>query len=442
MSAQDINVGSAAGPLRRVLVIAYYFPPMGLSGVQRVAGFAKHLPRHGWHPTVVTAKPAGYFAYDQTLRAEVEATGAAIVSTRSMDPTRLFGRRRVVPLPSESVRRPLTAISRFVFAPDNKVGWIPFAVRAGAQLHRAEPFDAVFASAPPYSGLLAARRIAARHNLPLVVDFRDDWVGHPVHRYATRWHRWINLRMERRVLRRSTTVTAINRVIRDSLAKRSPDHVAIVVLPHGHDVGAAAAEPVRGDRHRMQFLYTGVFYDAQTPDHFLRALAMVASNHPAIARNIEARFLGLMPARSLALVADLGLEGMVIYGGYVPHAEAVAAAQAADVLWMTVGERPGAHGITTSKLSEYMGCRKPILALIPQGAAQETLESYGAARVVRPRDVDGIAGAIVDLFEAWQAGVLPVPDAAYVQARSRNRITGLLAGYLTAGLAPVPRCSE
>ena len=207
---------------RRVLVMAYYFPPLGLSGVQRVAGFVKYLPDYGWHPTVVTARPAGYFAYDESLRREVEAAGAGIHETRSMDPTRLFGKRHVVALPAESVRRPLTAVSRFLFLPDNKIGWVPFAIRAGKRLHQSRPFDAVFASAPPYSALLAALHLAKQHGLPLVVDFRDDWVGRPAHRFPSRWHRQFNARMERRVLGRATVATAINRVIRDSLAGRNP----------------------------------------------------------------------------------------------------------------------------------------------------------------------------------------------------------------------------
>lgn len=36
---------------REVLVIAYYFPPMGLSGVQRTLKFVKYLPEYKWKPS-------------------------------------------------------------------------------------------------------------------------------------------------------------------------------------------------------------------------------------------------------------------------------------------------------------------------------------------------------------------------------------------------------
>ena len=100
--------------------MAYYFPPLALSGVQRVSGFVKCLPHYGWHPTVITAKPAGYFAFDESMHREIEAAGADIHMTSSLDPTRLFGRKKTVTLPSESVRQALAAATQLLFVPDNK----------------------------------------------------------------------------------------------------------------------------------------------------------------------------------------------------------------------------------------------------------------------------------------------------------------------------------
>ena len=78
---------------RRVLIIAYYFPPMGLSGVQRTVKFAKFLPKFGWKPTVLTVGPTGYFATDQSLLKEVEDAGVTIVRTDSLDANRLFRKK-------------------------------------------------------------------------------------------------------------------------------------------------------------------------------------------------------------------------------------------------------------------------------------------------------------------------------------------------------------
>jgi len=62
-------------PERSLLLIAYYFPPLGMSGVQRTASLSRYLAKDGWNVTVLTAKPSAYFAFDQGLLDTVEEAG-------------------------------------------------------------------------------------------------------------------------------------------------------------------------------------------------------------------------------------------------------------------------------------------------------------------------------------------------------------------------------
>jgi hypothetical protein len=97
----DVSVTS----MRRLLVVAYYFPPMGMSGVQRVAKFVKYLPDYGWEPVVLTVEPGGYFAYDEQLQEEIDRAGVEVVRTDSWDPTRLFSNGETVEMPTGWQRR-------------------------------------------------------------------------------------------------------------------------------------------------------------------------------------------------------------------------------------------------------------------------------------------------------------------------------------------------
>ncbi len=418
---------------RRVLVIAYYFPPMGLSGVQRVAKFVRYLPDHGWHPTVLTVTPGAYFAYDPTLLAEVETAGVEVVRTASWDPTRLFGGGTTVALPDERKRRWWAALNHMVFVPDNKVGWWPHAVRAGRRLLRRGAFAAVFSSAPPYTAHLVGASLARWAGLPLLTDFRDDWLGNPRHVYPTPLHRRLHARLERRVLAQSRYVLTINDPIREALQRRAGaagGRADVRVVPQGYDPADFDVPPVPRPPDRLRLVYSGIFYDAQTPDPFLRAMALLRERRPEVRSRLEAVFVGLVPAASQALAGQLGLTDAVQWAGYLPHREAVRHLLAADVLWMTVGRRPGAEGISTSKLFEYFGARKPILALVPAGAAREALRRHGAAVVVEPDDVPAIAGALGHLFDRWQTGTLPAPDRAYVERFDRRHLAGELAALL------------
>src|SRR5690625_7288750 len=97
---------------KRLLVIAYYFPPMGLSGVQRIARFVKYLPDNGWKPTVLTVRPRGYFAFDATLEDEIDEREIEIIRTASVDPTRIFGPSKTEELEGETRGKALNEVNR------------------------------------------------------------------------------------------------------------------------------------------------------------------------------------------------------------------------------------------------------------------------------------------------------------------------------------------
>lgn len=417
--------------MKHVLVLAYYFPPLGLSGVQRIAGFVRHLPEHGWQPTVLTAKPAGYFAHDDSLWAPIQEAGIRTIQTRSLDPTRFFRAGSTVKLPRESRRQVLASVSNWVFVPDNKLGWIPFAVRAGLREATRQSFSAVFSSAPPYTGHLVGRKIARRLGLPLIIDFRDDWVGNPRHFYPTPLHRQLHVRQERQVLQRASAVTTINRPILDGLQTRHK-HLGIpgYVIPHGYEEQHPSSVTRTNHKKQLRFVYTGVFYDAQTPEYFLRGLREFLIQYPDMRDRVSAIFAGLVPDYFARLVRNLKLEQVVQYVGYLEHDSVVALQQKADILWMTIGSRPGASQISTGKLFEYMGTRKPILALVPPGAASNTLHRYKAAYIVSPEDVNQTTQALSRIRNDWCDQRFPKPDEAFVSMLSRNHLTQKLSDVL------------
>lgn len=424
---------------RRLLVFAYYFPPLGLSGVQRVAGFVKYLPEYGWVPVVLTAETRGYFAFDQSLRDEIDARGIEVHATRSTDPTRVFG-GRVVPFPGELKRTAFSLVSSFFFVPDNKVGWSRPAAAAAAGLHASAPFDAVFATGPPYSALRAAALFASQAGLPLVSDFRDDWVGNPRHLYPTPLHRRAHERMEREVVAASRAIVAVNEVIASDLARRNPVAAdRISALAQGYDPAdfpeaATAATDVRERAvgRQLRLLYTGTFYDAQRPHAFAEALRRTIDRHPEWRSRVRAEFSGAISSGTIADIRARLPADLLVFHGYLDHRAACGLMMACDVLWMTVGRRRGAEQISTGKLFEYFGTLKPVLGLVPGGAARSALESYSAGFVAEPDDVAGIAEVLEQLIGRGLADELPTAARHEVMRYDRRLLTRDLAATLNA----------
>jgi len=419
-------------PDKHAVVLAYYFPPLGLSGVQRVAKLVKYLPLFGWKVTVITPEPGSYFAFDEQLLAEVsDNPNIRIERTRSWDPTRLkkSSGTNLIPFPEETSRKLFSTLSQWVLVPDNKIGWKRFAVKRAIECHTQTPFDLVFATAPPYTSFIVGREVATKLGIPLVLDYRDDWIGNPRHLYPTFWHKKKNQLYERQAIRASKLVFSINAQIAQAIQNRHPEYASRVsVVPQGFDPEDFQSHPTSINEHdsaksprKMTFLYAGVFYDAQQPDSFLTALHRLFERRPELKNRVQARFVGLFPESGKRLIEQLGLAFATELTGYVDHNESVSALLDCDVAWMIVGRQKGEEGISTGKLFEYFGSRKPILGLVPEGAARDALIQYGNATCVFPDDVESISAAIEALIIDWQNGDLSLADAENTEPYNRKK---------------------
>jgi glycosyltransferase involved in cell wall biosynthesis len=275
--------------------------------------------------------------------------------------------------------------------------------------------------------------LSKKTDVPLITDFRDDWVGNPRHFYLTSWHKVRHLKLESEVIEASSAVTVINRRIQDQLIMRNlgPEgYLKVTMIPQGYDLEDFAPSPPELNSEKLRITYSGIFYDVQTPAFFLKALSTLLNRRPELRKAFVAEFVGHLPKVELERISELGLEDTVDYRGYLPHKESVERLQAADVLWMTVGKRKGNETISTGKLFEYMGTRKPILGLVPDGAASDALERYKAFLQAEPDDTEAIAAALESLYEAWRSKSLPSPDEEVARSFDRSVTAGILSRVL------------
>ena len=419
----------------RVLVIAYYFPPMGFSGVQRVLGFVRYLPSSGWLPTVLTVTPRAYLAHDESLLDAIPPE-VEVIRTDSPDPLRWLSRKeaRTLDFGSERWRKWLQRWSQLVFIPDNKIGWMRPALQAGRKLLSEKPFDLIFSSAPPYTAHLIGMRLSQEFDLPLITDFRDPWVANPRHFYPTLLHRRRHEKLERKVVQHSDFCTVINRQIKETLLPhfhRAEGFHRVHIIPHGYDPADRLDEPLVEEGERLSLLYTGSFYDAQQPDVFLQGVRHFLDRNPGWEHRLELHFAGLMPPEKRMLIDALGLTAMVKLYGYLPHREVVRLLRSASVLWLTVGRQRGEELISLSKLGEYIGTGKPILGLVPEGAARELLQRYRAAYLCEPDAPEEVARMLEQITQDWERGTFPEPEPMVIRTHSREYLAGQLAGVFS-----------
>lgn len=423
---------------RRVLVVAYYFPPMGLSGVQRTLKFVKYLPQFGWKPTVLTVEPHGYFAHDESLMQDLEGRDVTVVRTQAAGPGKFFRKKETVKIPSERTRKFMSRVSDTFFIPDNKIGWRKRAVTRALSLHAATPFDLVFATAPPFTDFLIGADIKARINKPLVFDYRDPWVEFPHKFYPTPLHKLRNIQLERFALKSSSFVITTNRRVKELLIKRHGflSYNDVEIIPQGYDpedfqgyIGPEA-EGVVPRTNKMRITYAGVFWEDRVPDYFLYALHDLFVEQPLLRGRIEALFIGKFRNENIKLVQKLKLNESIKVVDYLPHRQCVNNLVNSDVLWVIVGDGVGSPG----KTYEYIGAQKPILGCVPDGFLKQTILEAGG-KVTAPNDIVGIKQAIREFHTQFERGELKSPPQEVVERYDRVKLTGKLVKVFESLLA-------
>lgn len=380
--------------MRNLLFLAYYFPPSG--GVLRLVKLAKYLPRYGWKPLVVCPRPRGIYRPDPGLLAELG--GSSICRTPSLDPTFLMPPRA----DAASIRGRRETIDRVnrLFVPDNKLGWIPFAVSCGLKLAGSHPIDAIFSSAPPYSSHLAGVLLKKLLRRPLACDFRDAWSQpNTLNLRLPSWHRTADRVLEGWVVGRSDLVTAINRPILEGLQGFDPGLASkFRLMPQGFDPeDFPAGEEVGPDPWRFTIAYTGTVTEHRRLDVMARAFQAIRENDSAMAKKLGFVLAGVHRPEDLQPFRRAGLADRLDVHGYLSHDQILKMLRRADALWMVVGQHEGPT-VSTSKIYEYLGAKKPILASVPfDGPAADLIRETGSGLVFDPDDHLALAAAIAKL---------------------------------------------
>ncbi len=440
---------------KRVLVLTYEFPPAAGAGVQRAAKFARYLPASGWTPVVVTSEPVWGRPVDgslleslrdvEVMRIPGRHVGARVA--RTIAPIKKVRRpgtsdkptAAAVPAPVSSARpadkTPLsTKVSRWLAVPDDAAYWIPAALDAALEAASRRPVEAVFATGPPHSVLVAGARVSRTLGIPLVADMRDAWRDNPGLRSPTAWHRARSLEMERLALGQADIVLAVSEPI--AAEAREMGGRDVRVLPNGFDPTDLPHWRPDPDGP-LQIVYMGRFYGSHDPKYLLEGMAQ-AIGSGGVAEAISLVHVGPESSQVVSDLRRLGIADHYSYLGYKPHREALEITSRADVGLVVISEEPGARANYTGKLFEYLGMGQPVLVVGPtDGAAASLVREASAGRVAPDGDVEAIADTLAGLArDKAERVALSTPIREVIgrfDRRDQAALLGTMLNELTGG---------
>lgn len=435
--------------MKRVGLVAYWYPPRQAAGALRAAALARYLPAFGWEPVVVTVRPrtslylpdAGHAPARETVPEPALATAdrawhalaaGAVEAMRGADALETLKTENVL-----ADGRPHTRAAHWVYRhwlsfPDDTWPWLVDR-RSVARVFAASGVHAVVSTSPPPTAHLVAAAASRRLGVPWVADYRDPWSQRSAWRRA-----WplagVEARLERRTLRRAAHVVTVSAPLAEGL-RRLLDR-PVTVVPNGFDPAdrdAAVVEPLPIAPDRFTLVHTGTLTHAsRDPGVVFAALAALVARGVIALDALEVWFIGRhLDVARRAAAAWPALAPALRYASQVPRAAALDAQRRATVL-LALGSPEAAYdGDVPTKVFEYLDAGRPVLAITsPAGALAALLAETRGGRIAG--DAAAVESALLDWVRAWRADrrVASGSDPDAIARYERRRLTGEFARVL------------
>lgn len=415
--------------MKRVLVITYYWPPTGGSGVQRWVKFAKYLPSLGWQPVIYTPENPEQLAVDESLLTEIPSE-AEVIKTRIIEPYGIYKKllRRsghtkeaveVNPVNAQNksfTQKAAMWIRGNFFRPDPRCLWIGPSVRFLKKYLKEHPVDLIVSTGPPQSMHLIARKLAAVTGLPWIADFRDPWTKifyfkHLAMTEATeKWHK----RMEKKVLDEADAIVAVSPLVQQEFQAMTDTPVELIT--NGFDecdfAGSNCMETTGGKDRDFILTHTGLFAADGNPEVLWEVLKEMCMQDSLFNEKLKIRLVGKTDRQITESLEKHGLGKNIVNLGYLPHGEAVMEQRKASILLLPLRKEAEYKAVLPGKLFEYLAACRPVLGIgQPDGAMSMIVEQTGTGSVYDWEDKKMMAEFIGNAWKRHLEGKLGLEGA-------------------------------
>ncbi len=408
--------------MKQLLLIAYYFPPLGGAGVQRSAKLAKYLARMGWRLYVVAAEPAPFEPLDPSLEEDINHPAIQVVRVTNREPFRGWDR-------FPGGWRVRAFLQDWLLFPDRMSGWLKPALATAGAICKEHPGIPVLTTSAPYTAHLIGLRLKELYHSLWFADFRDEWTQNPYLKYPTGFHATLQRRAEAKVLTAADGVISVTETITTGLKQLLPrTPAAFATIPNGfdpEDLNDLTYHP----KSSFVITHVGTLNGSRLElvKPLIELLKQLADQGRFRPGTLKLRLIGPGAYQSLNLA---GYDFVEICA-YLPHHDALAAMADSDLLILAEGN-PAAF---TGKIFEYLGLRRPVLGLVhPQSPAAALIRAANAGWVVDAGDRESLAKLMMDAYQFWQAGQAPLTfNLEVIDRYNRQRQAERFAEFITRG---------
>lgn len=427
--------------MKRVLIITYYWPPSGGSGVQRWLKMSKYLPEYGWQPVIYTPEDGEYPIEDLSLEKDVPPE-AEIIRRPIVEPYTLYkkflGIKKEEKVKAGFIKeggkktgwkeRLSVWVRGNLFIPDARCWWVKPSVRFLKNYLKDHPVNAIVSTGPPHSLHLIAMRLKETLGIPWIADFRDPWteIEYYDNLHLTRRSDRKHHRLEHEVLTKADKVVTVtpNWAKRlETLGDRSVD-----VIYNGfdqEDVLSQAAEDPK-DEKTFSITYLGVLMEVRNPRQLWQAFGELIKENESFGHALKINLIGQIDHSVTECITDNGLTDYVSITPYIPHNQVASINKNSSVLLLTLnpGSKPLAKGLVPAKLFEYLASGRPILCIGPEdGDAAQILNETQAGSTVGFDDKEKMKDIVLDYYQRHCDNNISNKNITSIEKYSRKALT-------------------
>ena len=420
--------------MKKVLVITYYWPPTGGSGVQRWLKFAKYLPEFQWEPIIYTPENPDMSIQDGELLKDISAN-LKVLKKPILEPYalgRIWGGKEVQNTGIVSQKKSLKQqfslwVRGNLFIPDPRVWWVKPSVRYLKKYIVQEEIDLIVTTGPPHSMHLIGLELKKAIKVKWVADFRDPWSKldffdeYKMGKRAQRKH----LQMEKEVLQNADLCLTVSHYWEQDFKRLGARKTAFVT--NGYD-----EEDFKNTNHnktnRFVVGHFGLLNAFRSSKALWEALNELCEENESFKKTLLLSFAGVVDQAVIDQIRSYSnLKVCFNYLGYLSHSEVLKAYESSAMHLLLLNDTPIANGHLPGKLFEYLNAKKPILALgLKESDVCRILKETQMGEVCSFDNKEAIKRRINEVFAAWEKGD-GLCHGKQIENYTRRALTGTLS---------------
>jgi len=368
--------------MKKVLIITYYWPPAGGSGVQRWLKFTKYLPKYYWKPIIYTPENPYFEVHDEALLNDIPHE-AEVWKSPIWEPyalkDKLFGEggksqsAGIITNKKSLKNKVLNWVRGNVFIPDPKIYWVKPSVKVLLKKIKEERIKHIITTGPPHSmHLIGLGLKKAMPTLRWIADFRDPWSELDLLNefQLNNFSRKKQKDFEKEVLQTADVTLTVSETWVKDLKRLGANRLELIT--NGYDTSDFTLTPKTNDKFIIG--HYGLLNHLRNPKNLWKSLANLCEENKAFNSKLEIHLSGNIDLEVIAEIESYScLMGKIKQLGYLSHAQVVEQYSQADVLLLLLFNSKSGVGNYPGKMFEYFAAKRTILAFGPKSSDVERL---------------------------------------------------------------------